>query len=250
MIRLICLICLICPSLAIAQQVPTPPPENRRPHLSIFTTDLYRSIPEEAALVDAFDKDPQLKQLKSQTNFHHFTNSGPLGTLYKARFSKVIPPDRFPAILLQRADGGYVYKATGSNVPSSPSAIFDEMAHYAKLDPLTGPADSKEARPWFRPLRDISYQLQGVADVDGPPQDCPDCPDGRCPVPDDTAPSYPDSSNAPLQPDSVELGGRHPVRETGALVVILIGLLIGGFVLVCGGIILLGIVWLVSRAVR
>lgn len=247
MIRLICLICLIClpviglPVIGLAQQVPTPPPENSRPHLSIFTSSLYRLLPEDAALVKAFETDPQLIKVKAGTNFHHYTDRDPL---YKARYAKTIPLDRLPAIMLQRADGGYVYKATGSNVPSSPSDIFDEMAHYAKLDPLTGPSDSQEARPWqVRAL----YLDDGIPDVDGLPQDCPG---GRCPVPNDTVPN--DNDNlAPNYPDSAELGGRrHPVRETGAIIVILVGCVVGLIVLIGGGLFILGVAWLVSRGGR
>lgn len=241
------LIWLFAISTAWAQQVATPPPENRLPHLSIFTSSQYRSIPAEAAIVHAFEADPNLVKLRRQTNFHHYTDQDPL---YKTRYAKTVPLDRFPAIMLQRADGGYVYKATGSNVPAA-TAIFDEMLHYASLDPLTGPADSKEARPW-RPwqVRDISYQLQGVPDVNGPPFVFDgDCPDGKCPLNPDTPPVYPPSdSSLPRLPDSIELGGRHPVRETGAVIVIAIGLFIGAVVLFVGGLIVLGLVWLVSRS--
>ena len=250
MIRLICLICLICVNSVWAQQVQLPPPENTLPHLSIFTSPFYKSMPEHAALVKAFESDPNLAKVKRGTNFHHYTDRDPL---YKARYAKTVPPDRFPAIMLQRADGGYVYKATGSNVPSSPSAIFDEMAHYAKLDPLTGPADSKEARPW-RPwqVRDISYQLQGIADVDGPPQDCPDCPGGTCPPrdPGEVPPSLSPGDSSIAPPDSVELGGRHPVRETGAVIVILVGCLVGLIVLFGGGLFILLVAFIISRVLR
>ena len=223
-----------------AQQVQLPPPENTRPHLSIFTSAHYQGIPAEAALVKAFATDPALVEIRQSTNWHHYLDTGRGAAVYKERFGKIVPPDRFPAIMLQRADGGYVYKATGSNVPSDPANILEEMRHYAQLDPLTGPADSKEARPWNRQIRDISYQLQGVDDVDGPP-----CPDGNCPLPDSDLPPG-DSSLSPAPPDSVELGGgrNHPVRNITALIVIGVGLVVACLVLLGGCLFLAMLVYL------
>jgi hypothetical protein len=211
-------------SAAIAQQVATPP-NDTRPFLSIFTHGTYANIPHEAELVRAFDTDPSLLKIRSQCRYKHYTETDPL---YRDRFAKLIPLDRLPAILLQRNDGAYVYKATASNVPDSPLDIFDEMSHFAKLDPLNGPADSVEARPYSAWQIIQQSGLDGIPDVDGPPSDCPD---GRCPVP-----SYPDATpqadpTGGLLPDSAELlPGRTPIRNMGAAVVFLVGLvlLVGG----------------------
>ncbi len=172
---------------AAAQQVANPPTDNR-PYLSIFTSAHYAGTPHEAALVKAFAEDANLRAIKSQCRWNHFL---PHDAFYKQRFQKLIPIDRLPAILLQRADGGYVYKATGSNVPDSAAEIFDQMSHYAALDPLRGPADSIEARPFDKWRARITGD-GGIPDVDGPPSDCPD---GRCPLPD----ALPDYGPAPFK---------------------------------------------------
>jgi hypothetical protein len=230
---------LVAAGSAFGQQVANPP-EDTRPYLSIFTNAQYAGIPHEAALVKAFATDPNLQAIKSQCRWNHYL---PHDAFYKQRFAKLIPPDRLPAVLLQRADGGYVYKSTGSNVPDSGAEIFDEMSHYAALDPLRGPADSIEARPFDKWRLRISGD-GGVPDVDG-------CPDGTCPKPD----ALPDYSPGPVQipADSAELlggGERMPIRNMAAAGVFLVGIMLAGMVLLFGLLFLVVIVYLLSKAFR
>lgn len=229
-------------STAVAQQVATPP-NDTRPYLSIFTHGTFANIPHESELVRAFEADPSLRQIRNQCRWHHYTENDPL---YRDRYAKLIPLDRLPAILLQRNDGAYVYKSTGSNVPDSPLDIFDEMSHYAKLDPMRGPADSVEARPYSAWQIITQTGIDGVPDVDGPPSDCPD---GRCPVP-----SYPDATpdaSQQIQPDSAELlPPRMPIRNMGAALVFVVGLVaaIGGGLLFL--LILAFVVYLFAKMTR
>lgn len=229
-------------SSAIAQQVATPPEDNR-PYLSIFTNSLWAGIPHEAALVKAFETDPNLRSIKNQCRWNHFR---PDDAFYKQRFAKLIPPDRFPAILLQRADGGYVYKSTGSNVPDSGAEIFDEMSHYAALDPLRGPADSIEARPFDKWRARITGD-GGVPDIDGPPR----CPDGNCPLPD----ALPDYGPGPVQipADSAELlggGERMPIRNMAAAAVFVVGIMAAALLGLFGFLFLVVVVYIIAKAFR
>jgi hypothetical protein len=232
----------ILDATASAQQVATPPEDNR-PYLSIFTNAQYAGIPHEAALVKAFETDPNLIAIKSQCRWNHYQ---PHDQFYKQRFAKLIPPDRLPAVLLQRSDGGYVYKATGSNVPDSGAEIFDEMSHYAGLDPLRGPADSREARPFDKWRLRITGD-GGVPDIDGPPR----CPDGKCPLPD-ALPDYP-SGPVQIPADSAELlggGDRMPIRNMAAAAVFVVGIMAAAMLGLFGLMFLVVVVYLLAKAVR
>jgi hypothetical protein len=229
-------------AVAVAQEQSTRPTD-QRPHLSIFTSAFCAKVPHEAELVRAFASDPSLAAIRTQCHWHHYTPNDPI---YKERFRKIIPPDRLPAVLLQRADGGYVYKATGSNVPNSAAELFDEMAHYASLDPLKTPADSIEARPYSSWATIMQSGLDGIPDVDGPPQDCPD---GNCPLPDSVAPVTP--AAGPALPDSAELlGGRQPIRNAGAAVIWIIGGVVALALCAGFGVLFLGVIYLVVKSFK
>lgn len=206
------------------------PQVDRRPHLSIFTHAQYRQIGTEAAIVAAFANDDALRGLVQNSHFHHYTEQDPL---YRARFARSVPLDQFPAILLQKADGGYVYKATGPRVPTTAAGIREEIAYYASLDPQSRPDTPRN-----------QSGIDGVPDIDGPPSDCDG---GTCPAPGGLLPGLATPDSAELLRVAQQTG---PIRNITAAIILVAAVLIALAMAVFGGVILLALLYVLSKIFR
>lgn len=89
---------------------------------SLFLHDDWQRDNQETMIVNAFQSEPRLVKLKSQTIYNTYTESDPH---YQQTFSEAIT--QLPAITVQRPDGTIVYKASGRNVPRSGNAIANSI---------------------------------------------------------------------------------------------------------------------------
>lgn len=224
----IVLLLVICSTTA-AQQSSTRPEDGTKPYLSVF---VHRGqAPNEKLLLQHFRSDPSLMKVAADCHFRIYDEFDPL---YKERHSSYIPVETFPCVMLQRSDGGVVYKASGLNVPAGATELFDQMAYYAKLDPMSPRKDSIDLRPMAA---------------------SEDCPDGKCPVrptpqPDPMFPNL--RPNGPALPDTSELIKPvvQPVRNSVAAAVwIAIGLGVL-FLVSIGSVVVLVVLYVASKVLR
>ena len=207
------LLWLLLVGSCFAQAQPVRPADQTKYFLSVWTSPNWQENATERTLVEWFNRDPQLSQLKSKTHWHHY----PTDALMIQRYASVLSASDIPCVTLQRPDGGVVYKASGASIPSSPSALYAAMKTAYTIDP--GPAEAIEIR---------SEQ---------------DCPDGQC------DPSY----AMPWKPDSAVPDGnlfgvaRQPVRNTAAAIVWVLGGVFILFIFVMLSLLALGVVYLLSK---
>ncbi len=124
-----------------------------------------------------FNEVPELVQVKNAVAFTLFT---PTSKLFKERYQSTLGTD-FPIVAYLRPDGGVVYFADRNTLPTSGTALFQEMKAAAFL--------ARNAKPSTRlPVEmDVPNVLQA------------DCPDGTC---------YPDQSD-----QDVRFPRLHPFKQ-------------------------------------
>lgn len=206
-----------CSSLC-AQEVGTPPEDGGRCHLTIITHDTPH--PHEQLLIDNFNRDPNLVAVRKQCLFHHYHASH---ALVKQRFPTLAVSSRLPAVMLQRADGGVLFLASGGNVPTSAVELYDQMKHYAGLATKRVGTEID------------SLQRYGAISYPRCPPGGPCPPDGRCPpggpCPPDQypnpgydlpfSPSYNPADGGGYMPDSTEMIQPRTTREAQNTAIVL-----------------------------
>jgi hypothetical protein len=217
---------------ACCQESPRPE-DGARYHLVVVTSEAIQ--PHERLLLDNLARDPSLAAIRKQCHFAHYTPANPL---YAGRYAAAIPPDRLPAVMLARPDGGVVYFAAGDTVPASAGELFDQLEFFAKLDPALDP--------------DAPVRIRDIAR--------PDCPDGRCPPASPSRPAVtpePPAGPGPLAPyvrplrDSSELLRTvQPVKNSVAAVVWIVGGVLFVFVGSTLAVLFVGVLWIVAKVLR
>lgn len=146
------LICLMIGSVCYGQKQDVLPAPDGKPIITVFSNQ----SPEAAQLVAAFDKFPDLVDVRTRCQFFTLTAQDPL---YAERWAEIIPASRFPGVMVQAPDGGVVYLATG-----------DSMPPLEDLDDMIGA---------FWDAYRSAKQLEGGVIQQSTSN--PDCPDGNCP---------------------------------------------------------------------
>jgi len=208
--------------VGFAQQV-APPQDQSKHYFTVFTHKDWQSRPAESRLMSIVNSQP-MASVVERCHFNHYTEADPV---YAAgRFWNVRESD-FPVVVISDPRGGYFYKVSGQNVPSTSAAMF---------------ADAKEA---FDRDKVASAETSAVA----LPLVNQDCPDGICPMPVDPSARKPLLPNAPWNADGeVDQGagllfGDTPIRDSigwgvfglcalAALGVLLVFFVVGAIVLV------------------
>lgn len=174
-------------------------------YLVVFTSDAWQSNPRESALVSMVTSPPQGSPLESWVQGATVKHYTPADPTYRERFGTLAPPDKLPAVIVQRGDGGYVYKATADNVPTDHYTLGREIEYFAGLDPLRL---NKNAQGYA--MADSS-SVYGSIEWSGQLA----CPDGRCPMP---MPSPPQSRPlVQVGPDSVDLQPSFDFGQVGTV---------------------------------
>lgn len=92
-------------------------------HTTLFVHPDWKQRPSDRRLVAAFESEPRLMSVKTQTMFHVYTTDGPD---YRERFAQFVPV--VPAVLVQRgADGKVIYKKSGPNVADDERKLAREV---------------------------------------------------------------------------------------------------------------------------
>jgi hypothetical protein len=157
--------------LANNPQLPTP----KKYELALFVgTDARSQI-----LLNWFNTDPSLQAVKAVSNFQTYTRDS---AMYKTRYASIMPPEMFPAIIFQHADGAHIH-ATGANfLPSTSTQLFSDL---------------KQGVTYSRQVRETDRQMTGMIRTAGysfdrainpglqlqtsiPDTNSEDCPDGNC----------------------------------------------------------------------
>jgi hypothetical protein len=135
------------------------PDDAKKYWLTVITHADWAKRPNEKALIENLQKEPFLSVARTH-RFNHYTTAK---KIYAERYEPSYPEESLPVVIRQRPDGGYVYKASGQNVPTSAESLLDEMKFYANLTPSEGqtsvtrePVDTEDEeedseRPWKRP---------------------------------------------------------------------------------------------------
>lgn len=120
-------VCLPCAQLQPQLQPPQQVDQAKtqaKPPAKYFNVDLFVASDQQSqALLAAFNSEP-LKSIAAKCNYQVYA---PGDQLYKERYSQWIPTSQFPAIVMTRYDGGHVYIASRSEIPSTAAAIRSAM---------------------------------------------------------------------------------------------------------------------------
>jgi hypothetical protein len=131
----------------------TPTPTARRYSIGLFAGVDSKS----SQVLEWWNRDASLQQLKTNCNFQVYTKDNPL---YRERYANIVSPDDFPAIVFSDPDGGHVYVAGKTQMPTSAAALYSAMQTAYKTQ--------QQVR---EQSQDSSIVLQSGPD---------NCPDGSC----------------------------------------------------------------------
>lgn len=120
---------ILC-GLTARSQEPIPKDADKY-YITVFTHADWAKRPEEKALIEAIRSEPLRSTVLAHRFNHYTTNMG----IYKSRWADKFPEEVLPVIIRQKPDGGYVYKASGQNIPSGARAILNDMKLYNQLIP-------------------------------------------------------------------------------------------------------------------
>lgn len=71
-----------------------------------------------------FAQHPELSTLRGKSDFQVYTQDS---ALYQERYARLVPPNQFPAIVLQDASGGHIHACGKSMIPSTPEQLVADM---------------------------------------------------------------------------------------------------------------------------
>ncbi len=144
---------------------------------------------------------PELRPIVSKMHRHAFS---PDSRLYQERYAKSFAIDTLPILAFVRPDGGVLYKASGTNVPTDAKWLAEELQYRINLDRSL--------------IREQGVEWSSTEN---------DCPGGRCPLPNQPQPTLPNVDE--LIPDSVSINPTVEVPQAawwiggGVMLLILIG---------------------------
>jgi hypothetical protein len=157
---------------------PPPSPVVKKYQFMVF----YDNSEQSRMVLDWLRNDARFIRMRkgdSITSVQYYTEDN---ALYRARFSKIIPADQFPVVLLTDADGGHIHAAGGNFIPPTADQLYDDMTKGLELyqsakkhspaQGLVGSGAIKQAGYFFNPA--VSPQQRLFM------QDTEDCPDGNC----------------------------------------------------------------------
>ena len=81
-------------------------------------------------LIEWFDQDPQLKDLRASCDFQVYTATN---ALYRTRFADIVPSDQFPVVLFQDATGGHIHAAGRSMIPETAQQLYSDLSYGYQL---------------------------------------------------------------------------------------------------------------------
>lgn len=134
-------------------------------HTSVFTGE--KPSPREEQILGWFDGEPQLRRLKEQTHFHHYT---PANSVY-SRYSN-LTAGGLPVVVLQDASGTVVYKVSGEQVPPSPLPLLRAMIDCIRAHCPLCPRPKPKPEPTPQP-DDVPNDKPVIPDIVGPNEDTP-----------------------------------------------------------------------------
>jgi hypothetical protein len=160
------------PTPVIKPSTPVPTATtSTKPQIALFLDGSAKST----ALAEWFMRDQNLLALRRNCTFETYTTDN---DLYRTRYSKIVPPNQFPAVLFQYSDGGHIHAAGKNMIPNTAAELYSDLklgyekaqsVRTAKFATTTGVVKST-GYSWDQEITP-SMQLQ-------------DCPDGKCPVPE------------------------------------------------------------------
>lgn len=131
---------LILPPSSSILTNPQTLPAPKQYELALFVGTDARS----QTLINWFNTDPDLQRVKAISNYQVYTKDDPL---YRARYTSVVRPEHFPAIVFQHADGAHIHAAGGNFLPSTATQLF---------------ADLKQGVNYSKQVREVDRQMTGM----------------------------------------------------------------------------------------
>lgn len=140
------------------------PEDGEAYYISIFTTTNWKTNPQERELVNMMVADPKVSSYTSQMHYTHYVASD---AMYRARL-KTYVGDTLPSVVVQRADGAVIYKASGSHVPSNANAMASQLSSI-KFKPCPKPDPKPNPQPQPQPQPQPATIPDTNGPSDGPP---------------------------------------------------------------------------------
>lgn len=134
-------------------------------HTSVFTSD--KPSPREKQILAWFDDETQLRRLKEQTHFHHYT---PANSVY-SRYNN-LTAGGLPVVALQDASGAVIYKVSGDQVPPAPWPLLRGIIDCIRAHCPHCPRPKPKPEPLPEP-DDVPDDKPFIPDVVGPNEDTP-----------------------------------------------------------------------------
>jgi hypothetical protein len=132
-------------------------------HTSVFTAE--RPSLHERRILGWFDSEPQLRRLKEQTHFHHYTPASAVFSRYAN-----LTAGGLPVVALQDASGNVVYKASGEQVPATSSALVRGVIDCVRAHCPHCPRPKPKPEP---DPDDVPDSKPVIPDIVGPNDDTP-----------------------------------------------------------------------------
>lgn len=195
-------------SVTTAQDAP--PPLSK--YVVVFTSDNWQANQTESQLVRMVTATPQGSPLEpwvSGASVKHVKTGDPV----YSRFSALAPADKLPVVVVQRADGGYVYKASAGNIPTDHYALGREIEYYAGLDPLK--MNNADGSGSMADSAATHGQIGWLNESDF-------CPDGRCPTQPRQPLLAPKRPLVQVGPDSVEMTPQFDFSGVSTAIVVVV----------------------------
>lgn len=117
---------VIVPANTPAVTGPAQPPPKKDYQLALFVGNDAQS----KQLIQWFEQDPQLKDLRSNCEFQVYTSTN---ALYRTRFADIVPREQFPVVLFQDATGGHIHAAGRSMIPETSQELFSDLSQGYEL---------------------------------------------------------------------------------------------------------------------
>ena len=166
----VCVDCLPFSQRRPAAPQPTPAKPSKLVSLPVaakYSISLFVGLDAPSqTLLEKWNTDADLQRLKRATNFHVYTKDNPL---FKSRFADSIPVDSFPAILFTDPEGGSVWVASQTDIPSTAAGIWSAMqtAYHQQLEirntptkeTIDEPPSESTREPLLNPDRDKLFPI-------------------------------------------------------------------------------------------